>query len=259
MLIIKYKSNINFNNEEGFIPMTEFKPWQIEGRLIPMHIAPISVEDKWNGKDLTIHQTNWDFYTFQINVNAVQMKMLGNILLCKDIVIEDTENNLTITLDTSLSTYNTFEMSEFLGETSNYQVTVKCRANKTLVNRQEPTEQTFNITIDGALYYTDNEVITLILPSELDNEQDNDGLNSSSSSDFKKALKFVFYKNEADRNTFKEDFEGTKTSLITCFDGTTNHPLLENSVITEDVEPLAVDFYKMVVTCIIEAERKYLN
>lgn len=258
-MIIKYKSNINFNNEEGFIPMTEFKSWQIDGRLIPIHIVPISIEDKWNGKDLTVHQTKWDHYTFDINVNAVQMKMLSNILLCKDIVIEDTENNLTITLDTSLSTYNTFDPGEFLGETSNYQVTVKCRANKTLVNRQEPTEQKFNIKIDGTFYYTDNEVMTLVLPSELDDEQDNDGLTPASSSDFKKALKFVFYKNEADRNTFKEDFEGTKTSLITCFDGTTNHPLLENSVIEGDVDPLTVDFYKMVVTCVIEADRKYFN
>lgn len=258
-MIIRFKSNINFTNDDGVILVDKFQEWQIDGRLIPMHIAPISVEDKWNGKDLTIHQTNWDYYTFQINVNAVQMQMLGVILLCQDIIIEDTENDLTIILDTSLSTYNTFDPSEFLGETSNYEITVKCRSNKTLVNRQEPTEQTFNITIDGTPYYTDNDVMTVVLPSKLDDDEDNNGLTPVSSSDFKKALKFVFYKNEEDRNTFKEAFEGTKASLITCFDGTTNHPLLQNSVITEDEEPLAIDFYKMVVTCIIAADRKYFN
>ena len=190
-MTINYKSNINFTNDSGFIPMTTFKEWQIEGRLIPDHFLPVPIIDRWNGKDLVVHQTSWDYYTFDINVNAVQMKMLSNILLSQDIVIEDLDNDLTITLDTTLPEYNTFEKGEFIGETSNYMVTVKCRTNPTFVNRQEPTEQTFNITVDGAPYYTDNDAVTTVLASELDDEQDNDGLNPSSSSDFKKAIKFV--------------------------------------------------------------------
>lgn len=254
MIIIKFKSDVDFSNSEEFIPMTQYQVFKIDGRLVRDFLPSLDIFDVWDGKNIIVQQTFWKYWFFDVNMNESQMEMLSVIMACNDIIIQDTAYNIEATLDTSNSEYNLVEKSELLSQTSNYRVIARFRSSPKVVNRYKAVTNVNYIKVGANFYYTENTVIPNIPDSTLQFNESNKGLEEVSTSDFKSTLQFVFYLNGVGKNTFKKDFETTLASSITCFNGTI-FTLLENSIVT--VDQLGEDFYKVEAPCVIDGDRIY--
>lgn len=255
LIEIFFKSNIDFTNDNEVI---KFDDWQVlrkRGSLIKKHIQPFDIIDNVNGKEISVYKEIWDGYYCEFFINENQANLLSIIQACNEILVKDNKNGFSFIADNENSEYFTFEVSEFLAQTSNYRASIIFRTNKKSINLKEAINNDYAINANGNIFYTDIKPADIVEDTDIETIDSDKGIETTISTINKKTLQYTFYLNEIDKNNLKQNYENSIN--IQALNNGTWVEGLENKVVK--IENLTKNFFKCTVIFVYESEIYYNN
>ena len=250
MINIYFKSNQVFSNDDEVIRISSYQVLKKPGRLVKQVVPSLSVLDDWTGASVGIQETIWDGWFGEIYINESQANMIPIIKACQDIIIEDTDNNIRETIDTSNSEFVLFEISDKVKQTSNYIVTINVRSNKKVINLKNSEftpnlETDYGVRIDTTYYYTPVPSRLVRDDTEYDTIESGTGALTTVSRLNKEHYEAVFYVSGTRLKSMKEDFESAAVADMYAIHEGVEYQIVENSLGESDI--IGEDLYKLII------------
>jgi hypothetical protein len=210
MIRIWFKDINWIDNKGNIIPMSYDKELIVPRRLIHVYQQPISTEDSWGGKSFSVQKTIFDRYRIQFAVKELSIDIIAKLQCCKKIWVREYETNEIIEVDTETSGQITIED---LGRNESVETgfAFNFSSKKTNIYPGIARLNTNNISITiGATtytYYTDFEILNLVIDPEMVQYDDDSGKKYTSKIIQKIGKRAVFYLMETDAFLLKQQIE----------------------------------------------------
>ncbi len=213
MIKISYKDGQNWTDINGNVRnWTNAYDLYKDKRVQAAYLAPEITTDIWNGKIHDVQHIIWDMWHLEFWIKESELQEVNKLKSCSIITLTDIDNNLNHTVDMQSGDFLNFSEPERVADTSNWQVIIEYRTNKTIINKINALSDKVTITLNSTFYskfakvnYT-NELLQKL-------KQWDSSLNKPLISSNKQGNNILLYLSESELATFKSEYNRYELSI----------------------------------------------
>ena len=251
-------NDIVWSDSEGrYIAMNEPNIIYSNNRLIHNYSPPTITTDNWGGKSFPVQTNLWESYQIMLAQRELSIHQIAKLQACRNITIEDIDNNETISIDTKADGGISIEPNGRNGTVNNsFLLTLKSRRISIYPGLFVYAINRLRIVLDSLPFnfYSDHEIITFATDAEKQEFSYDDGLKYTAKTTNTNGKRMVFYLMETDAISLKNKIEFATTGNISINPDTDNFTNIGSGTckITELPEGLFKCEIEIITTSIVK-------